>query len=193
MSTISSEDERDERVLSELRSDEKSFLSLLPGRITDYLKRIFRHSKREIGIVLDGPNLLRKVGGRRVSLKEIRKKTEKIGHISRAVAILSPDAPASLIKALSNSGFEPRIVPVGDIHVAIAVEVMRFLKEDDLDVIVIGSRDTRCLPILQKIKSEGAIAIVMGFEPGFAVALKNAADEVIMLSLKEAENTNEGR
>jgi len=180
-------------VLSELRSDEKSFLSLLPGRITDYLKRIFRHSKREIGIVLDGPNLLRKVGGRRVSLKEIRKKTEKIGHISRAVAILSPDAPASLIKALSNSGFEPRIVPVGDIHVAIAVEVMRFLKEDDLDVIVIGSRDTRCLPILQKIKSEGAIAIVMGFEPGFAVALKNAADEVIMLSLKEAENTNEGR
>ena len=170
-------------------SEERSILAMLPSRIAEYFKRIFRHSAREVGIVIDGPNLLRKIGGKRVSLTEIKKKAQKFGHINRAIAILSPDAPATLIKALSNSGFEPRIVPIGDVHVALAVEVMRLLKENELDVIIVGSRDTRCLHILQKIKSEGALAVVMGFEPGFAVALKNASDEVINLSLKEAKNS----
>ena len=56
------------------------------------------------------------------------------------------------------------------------------VKERDIDVIIVGSRDTRCLPILQKIKNEGAIAVAMGFEPGFAIALKNVADEIILLN-----------
>jgi len=171
--------------------EERSLLSLLPSKISQYFKRIFRHSSREVGIVIDGPNLLRKVGGKRVSLREIKKKAEKFGHVNKAVAVLSSDAPSTLIKALSNSGFEPRIVTVGDIHVAMAVEVMKLLKENELDVIIIGSRDTRCLPLLQKIKNEGAIAVIMGFEPGFAVALKNAADEVINLSLKEEVKNSE--
>ncbi len=178
-----SEEEESTSEISEF--EEKSILSLLPSRISNYFKRIFRHSSREVGIVIDGPNLLRKVGGKRVSLSEIRRRAEKFGHVNKAIAILSPDAPTTLIKALSNSGFEPRIVTIGDIHVAMAVEVMKLLKENELDVIIIGSRDTRCLSILQKIKSEGAIAVIMGFEPGFAVALKNAADEVITLSLRE--------
>ena len=109
--------------------EEKSILSLLPSKIAQYFKRVFRHSSREVGIVIDGPNLLRKVGGKRVSLKEIKKKAEKFGHINKAVAILSSDAPASLIKALSNSGFEPRIITIGDVHVAMAVEVMKLLKD----------------------------------------------------------------
>jgi len=165
----------------------RSFLSVLSDKISSYFKRIFRHSKREVGIIIDGPNLLRKIEGKRVSLKKIREKAEKFGHISKAVAILSSDAPPSLIKALTNSGFEPKIVAIGDIHVAMAVEVMKFLKEEDLDVIIVGSRDTRCLPILNKIKSEGVVAVAMGFEPGFAIALKNAADEVIYLELESME------
>ncbi len=181
-------DGNDINSLNSSESSSQSFLELLQNRLSDYIMKLFRHSKKEVGIIVDGPNLLRKVNGKRISLKEIRKKAEKFGRVSIAVALLSPDAPSSLIKALSNSGFEPRVVPVGDIHVAMAVEVMRLLKEEAIDVIIIGSRDSRCLPILQKIKSEGAIAVIMGFEPGFSVSLKNAADEIIELKPKEMKN-----
>ncbi|MHA1616523.1 MAG: NYN domain-containing protein [Candidatus Njordarchaeales archaeon] len=182
------DDKTNERDTEEVEVSSHSFLDIIQRRLSGYMKKLFRHSKKEVGIIIDGPNLLRKINGKRVSLKEIRRQAEKLGRISVAVAFLSPDAPASLIKALSNSGFEPRVVPIGDIHVAMAVETMRLLKEEAIDVIIIGSRDSRCLPILQKIKSEGAIAAVMGFEPGFSVSLKNAADEIIELKLKEVKN-----
>ncbi|MGQ4891978.1 MAG: NYN domain-containing protein [Candidatus Njordarchaeia archaeon] len=153
-----------------------------PKRIVSYIKRFLRHGKKEVGIVLDGPNILRKINGKKVVLREILEEAEKIGRIAKSVAVLSPDAPMSLIKALNNSGFEV-IIPPGDVHVAIATEVMKLLKIHDVDVVIIGSRDTRCLPILQKVKEEGAISVIMGFEPGFAVALKNAADDIIYLNL----------
>ena len=180
---INDEEERGEK-LDEGKFDIFSLMISPPKKILSYIKRFLRHGKKEVGIVIDGPNILRKVNGKRVALKDIIKKAEKIGRVSRSVAVLSPDAPASLIKALTNSGFET-IIPPGDVHVAMATEVMKMLKQQDIDVIIIGSRDTRCLPILQKIKSEGAICVIMGFEPGFAIALKNAADEVIYLDLYE--------
>ncbi|MCD6491701.1 MAG: NYN domain-containing protein [Candidatus Njordarchaeia archaeon] len=170
----------DSMELEEIKVNEGQ-AALSPKRILSYFKKIFRHGNKEVGIILDGPNILRKVGGKKISLREIREKCEKLGHITRAIAVLSTDAPAPLIKALSNSGFEV-IIPPGDVHVAIAVEVMKMIKERDIDVIIVGSRDTRCLPILQKIKNEGAIAVAMGFEPGFAIALKNVADEIILLN-----------
>ncbi len=172
----------------ELEEEPKfDIFSIMTGptkRIVSYVKRFFRHGKKEVGIVIDGPNLLRKVNGKHVNLKEIIKKAEKMGRISKSVAILTSEAPPSLIKALNNTGFEV-IIPPGDVHVAIATEVMKMIKKMDIDVIIVGSRDTRCLPILQKIKEEGVISVVMGFEPGFAVALKNAADEVILLTLQD--------
>ena len=181
-------DEKDEEDLeeSELEELEKldifSLMASPPKKLISYVKRFLRHGKKEIGIVLDGPNILRKVNGKRIVLKEVLEKVDKIGRVAKSVAVVSPDAPASLIKALNNSGFEV-IMPTGDIHVAIATEVMKMLKIHDVDVVVVGSRDTRCLPILQKIKEEGAISIIMGFEPGFAVALKNVADDIIYLDL----------
>jgi len=181
------EDDLIEALNKEITESKFDILSLMvspPKKLISYIKRFLRHGKKEVGIVIDGPNILRKINGKRVALKDILQKAEKIGRISRSVAVLSSDAPTSLIKALTNSGFET-VIPPGDIHVAMATEVMKMLKQHDIDVIIIGSRDTRCLPILQKIKSEGAISVIMGFEPGFAVALKNAADEVIYLELYE--------
>ena len=175
------EEEEEGEFLSE-KFDIFTLMSLPTKKLVSYIKRFLRHGKKEVGIVIDGPNLLRKVNGKHVALKDILQQAEKIGRISKSVAVLTSDAPETLIKALNNSGFEV-VIPPGDVHVAMAVEVMKMLKKHDIDVVILGSRDTRCLPILQKIKEEGAISIIMGFEPGFAVALKNAADDVIYLKL----------
>ncbi len=176
------EEELEEEDLLSEKLDLFTLMSIPTKKLVSYIKRFLRHGKKEVGIVIDGPNLLRKIDGKHVALKDIIEKAERIGRVSKSIAVLSPDAPQSLIKALNNSGFEV-LIPPGDVHVAMATEVMKMLKKHDIDVVIVGSRDTRCLPILQKIKEEGAISIIMGFEPGFAVALKNAADDIIYLKL----------
>ena len=48
-------------------------------------------------------------------------------------------------------------------------------------VIVIASRHARIAPILHKIKEKGISTVVIGFEPGFSIALQKAADSSILI------------
>jgi len=158
---------------------------------TSMLERLRKFFKGEkyVAALLDGPNILRKVEGRRVSLNDLRKKIDEYGVLKKAVAVVSSDAPPSLIKALNLIGFEVHAIDAkSDPYIWLAVFASRVLfSEIPYDVLFVISRDTRCLPIVQKGKEKGLKVVVAGFEPGFSTALKHAADEIVYLKLEEVK------
>lgn len=154
-------------------------------RVRSFVKKLFDFGEREITILIDGPNLLRRVKGKHVSLEALRQKAEELGRITQGKAVVSKNTPASLLKALTNSGFET-IVSSGNVHIRMAVELVKILQENKVDVVVIASRDAVCVPLIQMAKKQGAKTIALGFNPGFSSALLNTADENIVLELQKA-------
>jgi len=152
-------------------------------KIRKFFDKIFKMGENDVVILIDGPNTLRKINGRRVSLRNILEETKKHGRIRAAKAIITTDAPSSLVKALQTSGFEIILAKEENIYVMLAVETVKAIYEYQPDIIVVVSRDSRCLPIVHRIKEKGIKAFVAGFQPGFSTALKNAADRVIDLEL----------
>ncbi len=153
-------------------------------RIRSFFDRIFRSSESEVVVIIDGPNTLRKINGKRVSLKQIIDDAKNCGRIRVAKAIITTEAPPSLVKALQTSGFEIILAKEENVYVTLAVEAVKSMYEYEPDIIIIVSRDSRCLPIIHKIKERGIKVYVAGFEPGFSTALKNAADKIIQLDLQ---------
>ena len=152
-------------------------------RIKSFFDKLFKSSDREVVIIIDGPNMLRKIDGRRLSLKDVLKKGKNFGRLRMAKAIVTSDAPPSLIKALQTSGFEVVLAQENSVYTTLAIEAIRMIYEFSPDIFIIVSRDSRCLPVVQKIKEKGIKAVVAGYEQGFSTALKNAADEIIYLEL----------
>ncbi len=134
--------------------------------------------KKTIGLIIDGPNILRKEFG--IRLEDIKEALERIGKIRVAKVVLNQYAPQGLIEAVVNQGFEPIIV-AGDTDVRIAIEAMELIYNSDVDIIAIATRDADFLPIISEAKRKGKETIVIGVEPGFSVALQNAADYVIKM------------
>jgi len=163
-------------------SDEVSMGIL--NKIKRFFDKIFKSGENEIVIIIDGPNTLRKIDGKRVSLKQIIEETKKFGRVRAAKAVITTEAPPSLVKALQTSGFEIILAKEDNAYVTLAVEAVRSIYEYEPDIIVVVSRDSRCLPIVHKIKERGIKVFVAGFQPGFSTALQNAADKVITLELQ---------
>ncbi|WP_297509707.1 TIGR00288 family NYN domain-containing protein [Thermococcus sp.] len=139
---------------------------------------------RTIGLIIDGPNILRKEFG--IKLEDIVEALERIGKIRVAKVVLNQYAPQGLIEAVVNQGLEPVIV-AGDTDVRIAIEAMELIYNSDVDVIALATRDADFLPIIQEAKRRGKETIVIGTEPGFSVALQNAADYVIKMERRKSE------
>lgn len=154
-------------------------------RIRSFVKKLFDFGEKKVAVIIDGPNLLRRVNGKQILLEELRVKTEEFGRITQGKAIVSKETPASLLQALTNSGFET-IVSSGNVHVRMAVEIIKILNKNNVDTVVIGSRNAECVPLIQKVKEHGTKTVALGFNPGFSSALANTADEVILLELREA-------
>ena len=133
---------------------------------------------KKIALLIDGPNILRKEFG--VKLEDIMEALEELGNIRVAKVVLNQYAPQGLIEAIVNQGFEPIIV-AGDTDVRIAIEAMELIYNSDVEAIAIATRDADFLPIISEAKRKGKVAIVIGVEPGFSVALQNAADYVITM------------
>ncbi|GAB6135213.1 TIGR00288 family NYN domain-containing protein [Thermococcus prieurii] len=141
-------------------------------------------SGKSIGLIIDGPNILRKEFG--IKLEDIVEALERIGKIRVAKVVLNQYAPQGLIEAVVNQGLEPVIV-AGDTDVRIAIEAMELIYNSDVEVIALATRDADFLPIIQEAKRKGKETIVIGTEPGFSVALQNAADYVIKMVSKVEE------
>jgi len=137
---------------------------------------------KSIGLIIDGPNILRKEFG--IKLEDIVEALERIGKIRVAKVVLNQYAPQGLIEAVVNQGLEPVIV-AGDTDVRIAIEAMELIYNSDVEVIALATRDADFLPLINEAKRKGKETIVIGTEPGFSVALQNAADYVIKMENKE--------
>ncbi|ACS33837.1 TIGR00288 family NYN domain-containing protein [Thermococcus gammatolerans] len=144
------------------------------------------HPKKKIGLIIDGPNILRKEFG--IKLEDIIEALNRIGSVRIAKVILNQYAPQGLVEAIVNQGLEPVIV-AGDTDVRVAIETMEMIYTADVDVIALASRDADFLPLIIEAKRHGKETVVIGVEPGFSVALQNAADYVIkMTPSRKAEN-----
>ncbi len=150
------------------------------------IKSVLKREK-DVALLVDGPNILRKFDGRQVKLEDIEEAAAQLGKIVMAKVYLDTNAPAKLVEAVTNSGFEP-VVVTQDIHIIMAVDAYNLIYANDTQVLAIASRHARCAPLLRKVKEKGVETAILGFEPGFAVALKNSADYVFELSPKEMES-----
>ncbi len=133
---------------------------------------------KSIAVFVDGPNILRKELG--INLEDITKAVKKFGVIKIGKVFLNQYASNKLVEAVVNQGFES-IITVGDVDVAMAVEVTETIFNPSIEVIAVVTRDSDFLPSIVKAKQYGKETIVVLAEEASAVALKNTADQVIVL------------
>ncbi|WP_414838185.1 TIGR00288 family NYN domain-containing protein [Candidatus Nanosalina sp. VS9-1] len=140
---------------------------------------------KNVAIFVDGPNVVRKEFD--LDLDHLREKTGEFGNIKVGKVFLNQYASDKLIEAIISQGFEAELGLGGekakesDVDVYMAVNAVEAVFNDDIDVIALVTRDTDFLPVIQKAKEHGKETVVMGMEPGFSTALKNAADHVVEL------------
>ncbi|MFX1487314.1 MAG: NYN domain-containing protein [Promethearchaeota archaeon] len=144
----------------------------------EMVRRVLPFLKKKIAILVDGPNILRKEFN--IRLEDIKDAGKELGRVQVAKVYLDRYAPEKLFEAISNSGFEP-VVSTVDVHAQMAIDVMNYLLDSDIKLIMIASRHARCVPLLRKSKEKNVETAVIGFDPGFSIALQNAADYVFKL------------
>uniref|UniRef100_A0A7J2TKG6 TIGR00288 family NYN domain-containing protein n=1 Tax=Archaeoglobus fulgidus TaxID=2234 RepID=A0A7J2TKG6_ARCFL len=152
-------------------------------KIKELLRKKSTQRKR-IGVLVDGPNMLRKEFN--TNLKEIREILAEYGDIKIAKVFLNQYATDKLVEAIENQGFEP-IITSGDVDVRMAVEAMELIYNDAIDVLALVTRDADFKAVLMKAMEMGKETIIVGAEPGFSTALKNSADIAIVLNEEESE------
>lgn len=138
-----------------------------------------------IAVFIDGPNIIRQEFD--LDLDHLRERIGELGDIKVGKVFLNQYASEKLIEAIVSQGFEAALGLGGekdkesDVDVYMAVNAMEAVFNDSIDIIVLVTRDTDFLPVIQKAKEHGKETVIIGMEPGFSTALKNAADQVIEL------------
>lgn len=138
-----------------------------------------------VAVYVDGPNVIRKEFD--LDLDNLREEVEGLGNLKIGKVFLNQYASEKLIEAIVSQGFEAALGLGGekdkesDVDVYMAVSAMEAVFNDNIDTVVIVTRDTDFLPVIQKAKEHGKETVVVGMDPGFSTALKNAADRVITL------------
>lgn len=163
-----------------IKKVDSQIYSMVFGKLKDTVK-----SEPNVAIFVDGPNVVRKEFD--LDLDELREETGEFGNIKIGKVFLNQYASDKLIEAIISQGFEAELGLGGekakesDVDVYMAVNAVEAVFNDDIDVIVLVTRDTDFLPVIQKAKEHGKETVVIGMEPGFSTALKNAADQVVTL------------
>jgi len=146
--------------------------------ILKYLGSKKEKGRKRIGLLVDGPNMLRKEF--QIDLEEIRDILKDYGDIKIGKVFLNQYASEKLVEAVENQGFEP-IICTSDVDVKLAVEGVEMVFNPVIDTIALITRDADFKPVLLKAMEHGKETIIFGAEPGLSVALKNSADYVIVL------------
>ncbi|WNY27506.1 hypothetical protein MsAm2_13060 [Methanolapillus ohkumae] len=164
------------------------------GSITKYLSSKKEVERRRIGLLVDGPNVIRKEFN--VDLYEIKNVLKEYGNVKIGKVFINQYASDKLIEAIENHGLEP-IICSTDVDVRLAVEGMELVYNENIDTIAIVTRDADFKPLLNKANEKGKETIIFGIQPGFSIALKNSADYVILLKdaqmMYEEEEEDEPR
>jgi uncharacterized protein (TIGR00288 family) len=148
-------------------------------KIRSYLSSRRVTEKKKVGVLVDGPNMLRKEFN--INLNEIREILSEYGDIKVAKVFLNQYASEKLVEAMENQGFEP-IITSGDVDVRMAVDAMEMIYNDAIEAIALVTRDADFKAVLKKAMEVGKETIIIGIEPGFSAALKNSADIAIILN-----------
>ena len=156
--------------------------------ISRYIRSKKEIGRRKIGLLVDGPNILRKEFD--VNLEEIRDVLKDYGNIKIGRVFLNQYASDKLVEAIENHGLEP-IVCSSDVDVRLAVEGMELVFNPHIDTLAIVTRDADFKPLLNKANEHGKETIIFGVEPGFSTALKNSADYVILMKKNKMSSYDE--
>ena len=137
-----------------------------------------------VAVYVDGPNVVRKEFD--LDLDSLRETVAEFGSIKTGKVFVNQHASSKLIEAIASQGFEAsqgigEKAKESDVDVYMAVNAMESVFNDEIDTLVLVTRDMDFLPVIQKAKQNGMKTVIVGMEPGFSTALKNAADEVITL------------
>ncbi|MBI1973942.1 TIGR00288 family NYN domain-containing protein [Candidatus Micrarchaeota archaeon] len=150
-------------------------------RVKKKLSMEKRPKKKRIGLLVDGPNMLRHELG--TDLREVRRALEEHGTIKFGGVFLDQHAPEKLIEAVANQGFQPMLVITDDVDAPMAAEAMELIFNKHIDTIALMTRDSDFQSVLLKAKKYGKETIVVGAEP-FSTSLRNTADHVIIVGKK---------
>ncbi len=150
--------------------------------IVKYLSTKKEVGRRSIGLLVDGPNVLRKEFD--VNLEEIRDVLKEYGNVKIGRVFLNQYASNKLVEAVENNGFEP-VICSSDVDVRLAVEGMDLVHNPNIDTIALVTRDADFKPLLNKANEHGKETIIFGVEPGFSTALRNSSDYVVILNTGE--------
>ncbi len=154
-------------------------MSSRTGRIRSLIRLVTRLRRSgRVALLIDGPNVLRREFD--IRLDDLKSQIEEFGKIGVAKVYLNERASTKLLEAISNSGFTP-VVTTTDVHLHMAMESMDLVLGDATKLLVIFSRHARTAPILRRAREHGLETIAIGFEPGFSVAVQNAADHVLRI------------
>jgi uncharacterized protein (TIGR00288 family) len=152
----------------------------------EYLPLRGETGSKNVGLLIDGPNMLRKEFD--LNLEDIKEIIAEHGVIKVGKVFLNQYASDKLIEAIVNQGFSPIIV-AGDIDVQMAVEAFELIHNPNIDVLALMTRNTDFLPLINIAKENGKETMVIGAEPGFSMALKNSADNAIILNHEKPKGT----
>jgi len=139
--------------------------------------RIFGKKRKDIALLVDGPNILRKAFN--IDLAAVKKELTKYGNIRIARVYLDQYASDKLIEAMVNQGFDT-VTSTGDVDVTMAIEGMEMVLDPNIDIIALMTRDTDYRPVLVKAKARGKETIIIATDVAFSAALRNTADKVII-------------
>jgi uncharacterized protein (TIGR00288 family) len=152
----------------------------------DSLKNMFKPKNKNIALLVDGPNILRKAF--HLDIRDMKSEIRKYGDIRIAKIYLDQYASDKLIEAMINQGFDVEIT-TGDVDVTMAIEGMEYVLDPNIDILALMTRDTDYRPVLVKAKARGKKTIIIATDVAFSAALRNTADIVIVFKdNKEVEH-----
>jgi uncharacterized protein (TIGR00288 family) len=142
------------------------------------LDRLRPRSTR-VGIFVDGPNVFREEFD--VDLDELRNLARGEGTVAVARVYVDENATGGLIQAAEARGFEV-VTTSGDVDVKLAVDAVEAAVAEQIDTVIVVSRDTDFKPVLETASKRGlrTVAVAPGTH-GRSDALRNAAHDEITL------------
>ena len=143
------------------------------------LGRFRSDGRTRVGLYVDGPNVLRSEFD--VDLDDLRELATDEGTVVAARLYLDEHATPELIQAGEARGFDV-ITTSGDVDVRLAVDGTKAAVADEIDLLIVVSRDTDFKPVLERAASRGVetMAIAPG-EHGRSDALQNTAQRSLTL------------
>lgn len=128
-----------------------------------------------VGLVVDGPNVFREEFD--VDLDDLRELATAEGRLTFSRLYIDEHAPPNLVRAAEERGFEV-VTTSGDVDVRLAVDATAAVVAEQVDVLIVVSRDSDFKPVLERAAERGVrtVAVAPG-EHGRSDALGNAAHD----------------